>query len=197
MIPLPNKKYSVIYADPPWEFTIWSDKGGDKSAQNHYDTMTLEDIKKIDINSISEKNCYLFMWATYPNLPQAFDLGSAWGFKYRTVAFTWAKLNKTGQGFFTGLGYYTRSNPEICLLFVKGKPFKHKSRSVKNLVISPVTKHSQKPYEIRDMIVSLCGDLPRIELFSRNRAEGWDAWGNEVDGSKVLEPASMPLFKGE
>ena len=118
------------------------------------------------------------MWATFPMLREALEVIEAWGFIYKTVAFNWVKQNKTGAGLFWGLGNWTRSNSEICLLAVKGKP-KRMSASVHSVILSPVQQHSRKPAETRDRIVELMGDLPRIELFAREAAPGWDAWGNE------------------
>ena len=112
-------------------------------------------------------------------LPEAIETIKRWGFKYKTVAFTWVKENRKTDGYFTGLGYWTRANPEMCLLATKGKP-KRLSKAVKQLIISKRQEHSKKPDRIRDRIIQLCGDLPRIELFARQRVEGWDCWGNEV-----------------
>ena len=112
-------------------------------------------------------------------LPEALEVIKRWGFTFKTVAFTWVKENKKSNGYFTGMGYWTRCNPEQCLLATKGKP-KRISRSVRQLVISKLQQHSKKPDDIRNRIVELCGDLPRIELFARQRTEGWDCWGNEV-----------------
>lgn len=119
------------------------------------------------------------MWATFPMLQEALDLIEAWGFTYKTIAFNWVKQNKSGNGIFWGLGNWTRSNSEICLLAVKGKP-KRISAGVHSVVLSPIQRHSQKPDEVRQRIVELMGDLPRIELFARSGAEGWDCWGNEA-----------------
>jgi len=174
------KKYNIIYADPAWTFKVYSDKGKGRSAENHYKISSLEYMKQLSVNNISKDDCILFMWATYPNLKQAFELIDAWGFEYKTVAFTWVKKNKISDSFFFGLGYWTRANPEICLLATKGKP-KRVSKSVRNLVVSKIRKHSEKPKEIRNMIEELCGELPRIELFAREETVGWDVWGNEVE----------------
>jgi site-specific DNA-methyltransferase (adenine-specific) len=173
----PQKKYSVIYADPPWRYQDRTPPQG--GAEAHYPTMKLEDICGLPIAEICEENCVLFMWATYPLLPEAIKVLQSWGFTYKSVAFTWVKENKSGNGFFFGLGRWTRGNPEICLLGVKGKP-KRISASVANLTISPLQRHSQKPDIIREKIVDLLGDLPRIELFARKSAQGWDSWGNEI-----------------
>ena len=138
-------------------------------------------MKDLLVSNISDDDCILFMWATYPNLKQAFELIDVWGFEYKTVAFTWVKKNKKSDSFFFGLGYWTRANPELCLLATKGKP-KRISKSVRNLVISKIGQHSEKPKEIRNYIVELCGDLSRIELFARQKTKGWDVWGDEING---------------
>jgi site-specific DNA-methyltransferase (adenine-specific) len=121
----------------------------------------------------------LFLWATYPMLPEAFKVIAAWGFTYKTTAFTWVKTNPSGRGFALGLGYWTRANPEICLLATKGAP-KRRRMDVPNLIVSPRREHSRKPDEARDRIVALCGVVPRLELFARQRTIGWKVWGNEV-----------------
>ena len=179
MISLPNKKYDIIYADPPWSFKTYSEKGKDRSPENHYNVMNLKDICNMPVNNIANDNSILLMWVIDPLLDKAFEVINAWGFKYKTVAFTWTKTNKTKPGFFTGLGYWTRGNPEMCLLATKGKP-KRVSKSVAQLVIDQRREHSRKPDRIRNDIIELCGDLPRIELFARQKFDGWDAWGNEV-----------------
>lgn len=126
------------------------------------------------------------MWATFPMLREALDVIEAWGFSYKTVAFNWVKQNRNGTGIFMGLGNWTRSNSEICLLATKGKP-KRISGSVRSIVLSPLQQHSRKPAEIRDRIVELMGDLPRIELFAREAAPGWDVWGNEAPTPEVKD----------
>ena len=183
-----NKKYSIIYADPPWRFKNWSmtelAKRGEKWARRNgrspYDVMDNKDICNLPVNDLAEKDCILFMWATYPKLKEAFEVIEAWGFTYKTVAFTWVKQNKVSDGWHFGLGYWTRGNPEICLLATKGKP-KRINNSIANLTISHLRGHSQKPDEVRNKIVKLIGDLPRIELFARDKIKDWDSWGNEVE----------------
>jgi N6-adenosine-specific RNA methylase IME4 len=177
VIEFPEKKYKIIYADPPWRYQDRTPPQG--GAESHYQTMKLEDICTMQISEIVEEDCVLFLWATYPLLPEAIKVLESWGFTYKSVAFTWVKKNKKADTFFFGLGRWTRGNPEICLLGVRGKP-KRISASVSNLTISPIQKHSQKPEMIREKIVELMGDLPRIELFARQTADGWDSWGNEV-----------------
>ena len=175
-----DKKYDVIYADPPWSYKVWSDKGKGRSAESHYPTMQKEDIQRLPIKDISAKNSVLFLWVTAPCLIEGIELISAWGFTYKTVAFTWVKQNKRSDGIFTGMGYYTRANAEYCLLATKGKVLERKSHSVSSVVISHIERHSKKPNEVRERIVELFGDIPRIELFAREQADGWDCWGNEL-----------------
>jgi len=183
----PQKKYKIIYADPPWKFKTWSEKGKGRSAEKHYKTMELNDIKKLPLADISEDDCILFLWATSPMLQQAFEVMKAWGFSFQEVAFTWVKKNKKSPGFFSGMGYYTRSNAEFCLVGVKGHP-KIINQDVSQLVVTIRREHSRKPDEVRERIVRLMGDLPRIELFARERFPGWDTWGDEVD-SHVFQKA--------
>lgn len=179
MIPFPKKRYDVIYADPAWYFKTYSKKGNGKSAEQHYSCMSLNDICNLPVESITNKNCILFIWVIDPMLPEAIKVIESWGFKYKTVAFTWVKQNIKSKGYFTGLGYWTRANPEMCLLATKGKP-KRLSKSVKQLIISNRREHSRKPDETRDRIIQLVGNIPRIELFARQKIKGWDCWGNEV-----------------
>jgi len=176
MIQFPDKKYSIIYADPPWSYSDKRCKGG---VANHYNTMKVSDICDLPVKNIADKDCVLFMWATYPMLKEALQVIEAWEFTYKSIAFQWIKQNKSGNGYFFGLGRWTRGNTEPCLIAVKGKP-KRISASVGQLVFSPLRKHSQKPDEVRDKIIELVGDLPRIELFAREKTPDWDAWGNEV-----------------
>ena len=172
-----DKKYDIIYADPPWSYKVWSGKG--KTAANHYPCMKKKDIQLLPVPDLASDNCVLFLWATFPCLQEALDVIKAWGFTYKTCAFTWVKRNKKSDGWFWGLGYWTRANSEICLLATKGNP-KRMSRSVHQVCDARIMEHSRKPAEIRDRIVELCGDVPRIELFARQYADGWDCWGNEV-----------------
>lgn len=181
-----GKKYNIIYADPPWRYRVWGKKGQEGTAESHYATMSVQDIKALPVAEIAEKDCVLFLWATYPNLEEAFEVLKAWGFKYKTVAFTWVKQNPKSDGLFTGMGYWTRANAEVCLLATKGHP-KRLNANVRQVIISHVEEHSKKPDEARDRIVQLMGDLPRVELFARQSTEGWDVWGNEVEVTKSME----------
>ena len=180
MIKFPNKKYNIIYADPAWTFKTYSEKGKEKkSAENHYHCMNIQDIYDLPVKDIAEDDCVLMLWVTYPLLKEGLRTIEEWGFTYKTCGFSWVKKNKIADSFFWGLGYWTRSNNEICLLATKGKPSRV-SKSVHQIIYEPIGKHSKKPVVVRDKIVELCGDLPRIELFARDKTKGWDSWGNEV-----------------
>jgi len=183
------KKYQIIYCDPPWSYNNFQGKGsyyGDVS--RHYKTMDYEQIANLHIQNISAKNCICFMWATFPNLNEALYVLKKWGFKYKTVGFVWVKMkNDMSEPRGDGMGFYTLSNAEIVLIGVKGK-FERKDKTIKQIILHPKSVHSKKPAIIRDKIVKLCGDLPRIELFARKPQtlledpsfNGWDLWGNEV-----------------
>ena len=173
------KKYKIIYADPPWRYDQKRLQG---VAEKHYATMNINDICALPVADLADKDCVLFLWATFPMLPEALKLIQAWGFEYKTVAFVWLKQNKKTPSWFYGLGFWTRGNAEVCLLAKKGKP-KRSSASVHQFIISPVEQHSKKPDITRERIVELMGDVPRIELFARQKAEGWDVWGNEAPDS--------------
>lgn len=175
-----EKSYNIIYADPPWSYKVWSDKGNGRSAESHYPTMQKADIQRLPIDRIAAKDSVLLLWVTAPCLIEGIELITAWGFTYKTVAFTWVKQNKKSDSIFMGMGYYTRANAEYCLLATRGKVLERKSHSVSSVVLSHVEQHSKKPNEVRDRIVELFGDLERIELFAREQADGWDCWGNEV-----------------
>tara|TARA_R100001460_G_C3453926_1_gene165058 strand:- start:42 stop:587 length:546 start_codon:yes stop_codon:yes gene_type:complete len=181
MILFPNKKYNIIYADPPWTFKNYNDEKSNHNASHHYSCMSLEDIKSLPVASISEKDCILFMWCTDPLINKQLEVIDSWGFNYKTIGFYWIKenKNKTKTRFWKGPGYWSRANPEICILATKGKP-KRFGTNVDKLVIAERDVHSKKPFIIRNKIVELCGDLPRIELFARQKTNGWDFWGNEV-----------------
>jgi N6-adenosine-specific RNA methylase IME4 len=179
--------YRIIYADPPWTFRTWSNKGKNRSAEKHYSCLKQEDLKALPVEQLSEPDCTLFLWATDPLLPQAFDLINAWGFTYKTIGFVWVKLNKRAPAlkfgisdFFTGMGYWTRANSELCLLATRGQP-QRQSQSVRRLVIDHRREHSRKPDAVPERIVKLMGDVPRIELFARTTRRGWNNWGLEKD----------------
>jgi len=189
------KRYQIIYADPPWKYNNKPNKKG-RTVESHYPTMDIDAIKNLPVNQIAGENCILFLWTTFPMLQEGLDTVRSWGFKYKTVAFTWIKSNKregnnqlkfldTGLDDFIGMGRWTRSNAEVCLLGTKGKP-KRISEGVRQIIYAPIMEHSRKPDETKDRIVELCGDLPRVELFARQKTEGWDVWGNEVESDIKL-----------
>ena len=181
MTRFPNKKYQIIYADPPWNGLGWNNGSGQKAPGKHYKVQDLDWIKSLPVDDLAEDTCALFLWVTFPNLPSGLEVIASWGFKYATCAFTWAKRNKKGSGFFMGCGNYTRANAELCLLGTRGRcQLLVKSRSVKQICEAPRGRHSEKPPEIRKRIVELFGNLDRIELFARERFDGWDSWGDEL-----------------
>ena len=192
-----KNKYHIIYADPPWSYnarraTNTKFGGG---AMGHYDTMNLEQIKALPVQEISEDNSVLFLWVTFPKLQEGLEVMEAWGFKYVTLGFSWHKLNQKSGDLFFGVGSYTKSNCEVCLLGKRGKvgiaprvaPFPEpsekmvvRSHRVSSAIQSKREKHSKKPEEARERIVELFGDISRIELFARSPSPGWHIWGNQV-----------------
>lgn len=207
---VPSGRYSVIYADPPWEYTYWRKSGSNgRAAANHYDVAPPQDISRMDVGRIAAKDCYLFMWVTGPMLPQALDVIGGWGFTYSTFGFIWEKVNADGSPY-VGMGYTVRSNAEIvalgytgdiapiilsngdvCLLTRKGQP-PVVSKKQNQIVRAPVGRHSQKPKEVAARIASLAGPGPKIELFARGPPiHGWDAMGWEADGRATTIDAHL------
>ena len=178
MIPFPNKKYNIIYSDPAWHYQVWKE-GSKRNVTSKYKTMNPQEIWDLPVQDIADKDCILFLWVTFPKLLEGIETISKWGFTYKTCGFNWVKKNKKADSFFWGMGYWTRANTELCLIGTKGKP-KRISMGVHQVVYERIREHSRKPDCVRDRIIELCGDLPRIELFARQKAEGWDSWGNEV-----------------
>jgi N6-adenosine-specific RNA methylase IME4 len=177
------KHYKLIYADPPWTFATYSRKGKGRSPEAYYDCMTLDDISALAVADWAADDCVLLLWTTDPLLEKAFDIVRAWGFTYKTVGFYWAKLSRPeplycDRNFFTGLGFWTRANPEICLLATRGRP-RRRSANVRKLIVSPRREHSRKPDEAYERIEALC-DGPYLELFARFPRPGWDQWGFEA-----------------
>jgi N6-adenosine-specific RNA methylase IME4 len=179
-----GEKYNIIYADPPWKFKAYSGKGNEKSADSHYMCMNIDDIYGLPVEQIAADGCILFLWVTFPLLEEGLETIRRWGFTYKTCAFNWVKRNKKADSWFMGMGYWTRSNSELCLLATKGN-IKRISKSVPQICDARIMQHSEKPAEIRDKIVELCGDLPRIELFARQETQGWKCLGNEIDGQDI------------
>ncbi len=186
---LPEKKYDIIYADPPWDYggKMQFDKSGRKdvninwknsifiSAANFkYPTLKTKDMMKIPIYEIAKDDCLLFMWVTNPHLAQGIELGKAWGFEYKTVAFVWDKMNHNP-------GQYTLSYCELCLVFKRGRiPQPRGQRNIKQLVRVPRGEHSEKPIEVLKAIEKMFPTQDRIELFARHQPENWDVWGLDV-----------------
>ncbi len=171
-----TKKYGAILADPPWLFETYSAKGKGRSAERHYRCMSFKDILALEIPAAED--CVLFLWVTDPYLEKAMGVINAWGFKYKTVAFTWVKTNKSDEPW-TGMGFWTRANPEQCLLATRGHPSRVRN-DVAQLIIAPRREHSRKPDEIYHRIERLVAG-PYLELFARQRRDGWDATGDEID----------------
>jgi N6-adenosine-specific RNA methylase IME4 len=178
---LKRRKYGAILADPPWHFRNWSAKGTGRNAVSHYDCMDFAALAALPVADLAADDCVLFLWVTDPLLPRAFELIRAWGFEYKTVGFYWVKLNASGKhesDFFTGLGYWTRANPEQCLLATRGKP-KRKAKDVRRLMVERRREHSRKPDTTRNRIERLVRG-PYLELFARETKAGWDCWGDQA-----------------
>lgn len=186
------KKYQVIYADPPWMYQDKSKSHGG-GAESHYPCMSIKDICALPIHEIAEDNSVLLMWATMPMLEEAFKVIKAWGFKYKTCAFTWVKTNRDGT-IYMGMGRHTRQNAELCLLATRGKGVKRERADIYSSQLHGHAEHSKKPPTFRKQIVQLYGNVSRIELFSRKENtlmeledwKGWDVWGNEVESDITL-----------
>ncbi len=176
---LPDKKYSVIYLDPPWDYKGQKAHNGSTTtggAASHYNVLTLNELKALDIPSISEKNCCMFMWVGSPLLDQAIELGKAWGFKFKTVGFVWHKEALVP-------GYYTMSSCELCLVFTRGTIPKNRGTRNERQFLSEKRsrRHSEKPHEIRERINRMFPSEHhlKIELFARHTTSDWDVWGND------------------
>lgn len=171
-------QYGIILADPPWSY---SDKAssGQRGAEFKYEVMTDKQILALQLDAIAADDCVLFLWATPPRMPLALAAMRNWGFEYKTIAFTWIKRTKNDK-LHWGMGNWTRANPEHVLLGVRGNP-KRVDKGIHSVVEAKVREHSRKPDEVRDLIVRLMGDVPRVELFAREKVEGWDSWGLEVE----------------
>jgi N6-adenosine-specific RNA methylase IME4 len=188
----PNKEYQVIYADPPWQFDNHNTGGNLSSgAGQKYDVMTVEDICNLPVKDITDKDCALFMWWVSSMPEEALQVMKAWGFTLKTMTgFDWVKRTKYGKLHF-GMGFWTRQGSEHCLIAVKGHPkridagiraiLETEAPDLETVIDAEVEEHSKKPYKVRIDIVELMGDVPRIELFARERALGWDSWGNGLE----------------
>ncbi len=186
--------YQLIYADPPWHFRVHSEKGESRSAKKHYDVMSIADIAGLPVADLAESDSVLLMWVIDPMIEEGYQVMRAWGFIPKTVGFYWVKQNRCSDGFFTGLGYYTRANPEQCILGVRGKGLLRMDKGVPRLIIAPRGRHSEKPTEAYTRIERLFGDVTRLEMFARQRRAGWDAFGNQVEDSILLPAAPDDLY---
>jgi N6-adenosine-specific RNA methylase IME4 len=186
-----GRKYSVIYADPPWTFEVYSGKGKTRSAERHYDTMSLDAIKALPVAQLAEDNCALLLWAVMPQLPEALEVIATWGFEYKTAGFVWVKqVSLENRNLAWGMGYWTRANAEMCLLATKGSP-KRQATDVHQIIMSPVGEHSRKPEETAARIERLL-EGPYLELFGRKAVPGWTVWGNQV--TRNLFHQGIPEF---
>jgi N6-adenosine-specific RNA methylase IME4 len=183
---LPRGHYAAILADPPWSWKSWDGNEGDRGAGRHYGTMSLSDIEFLPVDDLAARDCVLFLWVTWPTLPQAMQVITAWGFKYRTCAFAWVKADVSSLDLFggerdasMGLGYWTRANSEVCLLATRGKP-KRLNADVRQGIIEPRREHSRKPDCVPGRIERLVAG-PYLELFARTTRPGWSSWGNQTD----------------
>lgn len=202
---LPRGHYGVVLADPPWRFEVWSGETAVKardsastytSAAVHYQTMAPDEIEALPIANLMAESAVLFLWVSWPLLPQAMRLIEQWGFTYKTCAFDWMKARVNQIDLFRddadalmGMGYWTRANSEPCLLATRGKP-KRLNADVRQGIIEPRREHSRKPDGIHERIERLVAG-PYLELFARQKRPGWDVWGNETDKFKPLTPAEQ------
>ncbi|GAB5431266.1 MAG: MT-A70 family methyltransferase [Epibacterium sp.] len=174
---MPLFRYGLIMADPPWSYENWSAKGDHKNASAKYDCIGLDDIKGMQVGHLAAESCVLWLWATNPLLDKAFEVMEAWGFQFKTAGH-WSKKTSGGKQAF-GTGYILRCAGEPFLIGTVGNP--KTARNVRSVIEGPVREHSRKPEEAFAAAEALCGDVPRLELFSRQERTGWDVFGNEVD----------------
>ncbi len=172
----PDKKYKIIYADPPWRY---EDKAlaGNRGVGLKYDLLSIDELKKLPVSDITDNDCILFIWGTWTHNKEVHELIESWGFEYKTVGFVWVKKYLNGKTFL-GMGRYTRSNTEYCLIATKGST-QRLDAGISQIIESTPKNHSRKPDIVRSKIIKLVGDLPRIELFARTKIHGWDTWGND------------------
>ena len=183
--------FGAIYADPPWEFETWSERGQDRSASQHYRTQTLDEIKAMPVAALAATDCILHLWCLSSMLPAALDVVAAWGFTFKKVGFIWNKLNPSGEGRHMGNGKWTRDEAEFCLLATKGAPTRLDA-SVRQTFDAPITAHSEKPEEFRRRIERLTAG-PYLELYGRRAIEGWTVWGDQVRWEAPLPEPSRSV----
>lgn len=186
-----SKKYKAILLDPQWHFETYDKKSSlaQRAPKQHYKTEALANIARMPVPEHADKNCVLFMWVTAPHLEQAFQLINLWGFKFKSTAFIWVKTRDNQIDFFEEpeppikMGYWTRKQCEICLIATKGNP-KRLNADVREVILRPTREHSRKPDDIYDRIERLV-DGPYIEFNARQKKDGWDQYGDEVDRFEV------------
>ena len=187
MIPaLPDRRYPLLYADPPWLFRTWSPAGEGRSPARHYACLDMTALADLPVGTLAAENAVLFLWVYDPMLPDALQLIEAWGFRFVTVGFVWVKkvsasLRDGLSPFRIGTGYHTRKGCEQCWIAVKGRGYARLSRGEPQVIHAPLREHSRKPDAVAESIVRLVGDVPRLELFARTQRPGWDCWGNETE----------------
>ena len=174
---IPLFRYGLIMADVPWSYENWSAKGEHKNASAKYDCMDLGQIKQLPVGSLAARDCVLWMWATNPLLDKAFEVMTAWGFKFKTAGHWSKKTSKGNQAF--GTGYILRCAGEPFLIGINGNPWT--AKNVRSVIEGQVREHSRKPEEAFQAAEKLCGDVPRLELFSRQERPGWDVYGDQTD----------------
>jgi len=179
-----STKYEIIYADPPWEYGNSQHNGKGRpttgGAATHYPTMTISDLKRLDVQSVTAPDALMFMWSSSPHLDRAVALLEAWGFKWATVGFVWDKQR-------VNPGFYTMSQCELCLIGKRGRiPTPRGARNVRQFLSSMRGRHSEKPDEVRRRIEEMFPTQRKLEMFARVAAPGWDVWGNEVESSVTI-----------
>ncbi len=182
-------RYGAILADPPWGFLTYGKRHTTphRCAQDHYTTMTADDLRGLPVADLAAKDCALFMWVVDSHLDEAIALGTAWGFTYKTRAFVWVKTTAAGLPKI-GMGYWTRKQTEECLLFTRGKP-RRLDKGVRQLITAPRREHSRKPDEQYERIERLVSG-PYAELFARSQWPDWNTWGNETSRFRPSEAAA-------
>lgn len=176
--------FGVIYCDPPWKYAF---PGTRAEKRDDYPTMPTSEICRLPVAQLAAPDCAMFMWGIWTKLVDTVRVMEAWGFEYKTVGFVWVKTNKKTDSDFFGMGSWTRSNTEYCLIGTRGNP-KRISASVRQVIRRPIMRHSEKPPEVRERIVALMGNIPRVELFARVKTEGWSVWGNQITSDVAMTP---------
>lgn len=179
-------RYDVLLADPPWTFKNYNNEMAQSNSDHHYPTMGIEEIKALPVDNVTKENAVLFIWGIWSLLPECLEVINAWGFTYKTEAWVWAKMNKNSFGYCMGMGYYTRSNTEYCLIATSGNVPRVADGGVLGLIASPRREHSRKPDEQYGKIERLYPEARKLELFARRKREGWHSWGNEIESDVEL-----------